>query len=76
MKTTARDENAAVEPIIPPPARSNAAAGIATPRDEPTWRRPLNTPDAVPASDVGNSDSARLVLAVTPKAMGTPPRAA
>src|SRR3954447_5801948 len=81
-KTIARLANAHTDPAsgsgvaLPACARSNAAAGIATPNDAPTWRRLLNTPDATPASAGGNSASAQTVLAVTPSASGTPPRTA
>src|SRR3954451_22352693 len=80
--TTARLANADTDPAsgsgvaLPAWARSNAAAGIATPNDAPTWRRLLNTPDATPASAAGNSASAQTVLAVTPSASGPPPSTA
>src|SRR3954462_10488866 len=81
-KTTARLAKAHTDPAsgsgvaFPAWARSNAAAGIATPNDAPTGRRLLKTPDATPASEAGSSASAQTVLAVTPSASGTPPRAA
>ena len=79
--TTARLTNAAWEPGIRSvapgaSARSKAAAGIATPSAEPTWRSELNTPAAIPASSARNPDRAVTVLATTPSAIGTPPNAA
>ena len=43
---------------------------MATPSAEPTWRSELNTPAAIPASAAANSDSAVMVLATTPSAIG------